>query len=263
MKEDLESIKELERIDPFDIPLDKYRSLTNNEKTRSLAYRIIMERLYELYAEWIENEFRKRRNEPARSLLVCDRKVIFSSKDEYGPSGKYIAEIEEKMGKPCYLLSEEPLIEEKVSWQDLGGGDYYPTIEIYLVNKNWHNQKVFKDGVKIRSDFDTGNSKYAVFNEDGCKMVGDKPEKVGFRRHLGRPYFYYLRSMKIGIKNEKVGRCLEKLVEGIDNWDDIRLNPYKIANPNRKGFVGRDLMLKLFVRIVLDPKAKESTWELL
>jgi hypothetical protein len=81
MKENLKSIEEyLERTDPFDIPLDKYRSLTNNEKTRSLVYRMVMERLYELYAEWIENEFRKRRNEPARSLLVCDRKVIFHLK---------------------------------------------------------------------------------------------------------------------------------------------------------------------------------------
>jgi len=69
--------------------------------------------------------------------------------------------------------------------------------------------------------------------------------------------------MKIGVKNEKVGRCLEKLVEGVDNWDDITKNPYKIANPNREGFVGRDLTLKLFVKIVLDPKAKESIWELL
>jgi len=53
------------------------------------------------------------------------------------------------MGKPCYLLSEEPLIEEKVSWQYLGEGDYYPTIEIYLGNKNWHNQKYLMMVLKL------------------------------------------------------------------------------------------------------------------
>jgi hypothetical protein len=43
----------------------------------------------------------------------------------------------------------------------------------------------------------------------------------------------------------------------------MRLNPYRIANPNREGFVGRDLMLKLLIRIVLNPKTKKSTWKLL
>jgi len=43
----------------------------------------------------------------------------------------------------------------------------------------------------------------------------------------------------------------------------MRLNPYKIANPNREGFVGRDLMLKLFLRITLDSSLRESVWELL
>jgi hypothetical protein len=57
--------------------------------------------------------------------------------------------------------------------------------------------------------------------------------------------------------------CLNKVIEGVDNWNDIRLNPYRIANPNREGFVGRDLMLKLLIRIVLNPKTKKSTWKLL
>ena len=76
-------------------------------------------------------------------------------------------------------------------------------------------------------------------------------------------YFSYLRNMKVGIKDERQGRCLEKVVEGIDFWDSIEWNPYKLANLYREGFVGRDIMLKLLVKVTLDPKFKESRWEVL
>jgi len=69
--------------------------------------------------------------------------------------------------------------------------------------------------------------------------------------------------MKIGVKDWRIGRCLEKTVEGVDNWNNVELNPYRLANPNREGFVGRDLMLKLLFRITLDPASRRSTWELL
>ncbi|MGB9717397.1 MAG: hypothetical protein ACPL4E_03005 [Thermoproteota archaeon] len=69
--------------------------------------------------------------------------------------------------------------------------------------------------------------------------------------------------MKLGIWNGQRGRCLSKIVGGVDNWDDVRLNPYKLANPRREGFVGRDLMLKLLFRITLDPSLKKSRWQLI
>lgn len=156
MKEDAKSIEEyLRNIDPFDIPLERYRSLINNDEYRSLANRIITERLYELYGDWIENEFKKRKE--IQSLLLCDKEVVLESKETYGPSSKYIVEIEEKIGKPSYLVGREALIEEKSMWSDLGNGDYYPTIEIYIGKIGWDDKDVFRRGIKIRSDFDTGN----------------------------------------------------------------------------------------------------------
>ncbi|MEM0327600.1 MAG: hypothetical protein QXN53_03450 [Thermoproteota archaeon] len=63
--------------------------------------------------------------------------------------------------------------------------------------------------------------------------------------HFGMPYSYYLRSMKIGITDGIRWRCLDKIVEGVDNWNGVESNPYKFANPKREEFVGRDLMLRL------------------
>ncbi|MEM0172256.1 MAG: hypothetical protein QXV57_06825 [Thermoproteota archaeon] len=258
--EDLETVeKYLESIDPFDIPLEKYRSLIN-DKSRSKLLHVIARRIYELHGEWIKEELKRRK---AESLLVCDKKVIAASKNRYGFTLRQITQAEDELGKPCYLLSGEALIEENAEWSRLGDEDYYPAIEVYLGKEEWSDESVFNKGVKVRSDFDTGNPEYAVFNEAYCRRILEEADGIGYGQHLGRGYSYYFRSMKIGIRDGEKGRCLTKIVEGVDNWSDIRLNPYIIANPNREGFVGRDLMLKLFFKITLDPALKRSSWKLL
>lgn len=68
--------------------------------------------------------------------------------------------------------------------------------------------------------------------------------------------------MKVGVKDAKNERCLSKTVEGVEEWDDVSKNPYKMVNPRREGFIGRDLMLQLLVRITLDPRQHASEWEL-
>ncbi len=259
--EDLKAIEEyLRNIDPFEISLNRYRSLVNNEESCGRVLHMIARRIYELHGDWINTELQKRN---AKSLLVCDKKVIASSKDRYEFSSRYVAQIEDELKKPCYPLSGETLIEEGVQWSGLEDEDYYPAVEVYLGNIRWDDEKVFDRGIKVRSDFDTGNPNYAVFDEATCRTIVKEAEGIGYGQHLGRGYSYYFRKMKVGMKNKKTGRCLEKSVEGVDNWNDMRLNPYKIANPNREGFVGRDLMLKLFLRITLDPSLRESVWELL
>jgi hypothetical protein len=87
-----------------------------------------------------------------------------------------------------------------------------------------------------------------------------KPVRISKK---GRRYFYFPRMMKVGITDRRRNRCLSKIVEGVDNWNKVELNPYKLANTNREGFIGRDLMLKLLFRITLDPALRRSTWELL
>lgn len=113
MEKNLKSIEEyLRSVDPFDIPLNMYRFLVNNDEYCSIVHHIIAKRIYELYGDWVKKEFTERR---AGSLVVCGKEVILTSKDRYGFSNKQIAEIENRLGKPCYLLSGEALIEERAS----------------------------------------------------------------------------------------------------------------------------------------------------
>lgn len=252
-------IKEyLSKIDPFDIPLETYKSLVTDDKHRTLANRIITERLYKLYGNWIYEEFTKRRR--AQSLVLCDKKIVLESEELYGP--KKLAQIETRIGKPCYLVGREALIEES-RWSNLEGDDYYPTLEIYIGSTDWSDDDVFKNGAKVTSDFDTGNPSRLVLNENICKRIVVESENIWRGIHLGQVYFSYLRNLKVGVKDESQGRCIEKIVEGVDDWNDLKWNPYKFANPTREGFGGRDIMLKLLLKITLDPESKESTWQFL
>lgn len=258
--EDLKTVEEyLKSVDPFDIPLDKYRELVYNKEYSRVANRIIVERLHKLHGDLIKKGFKKA---GAQSIVLCGGRVVYSSKKRYEPSDEEIRRMEEEMGKPCFVVTGEPLIEERSSWSYLDVEDYYPTIETYVGGIDWKDEDVFEKGVKVVCDFDTGNPEYMVLDEEVCRSV---VEEVPIRRigyHLGIPYSYYPRSMRIGVTDGIRKRCLDKIVEGVDSWQDIESNPYRIANPKREGFVGRDLMLKLFLKITLDPLSKESAWEL-
>lgn len=51
----------------------------------------------------------------ARSIVLCGGRVIYSSKKKYEPSDEEIRRMKEEMGKPCFVVTGEPLIEERKS----------------------------------------------------------------------------------------------------------------------------------------------------
>ena len=117
----------LQNTDPFEIALDYYKSLTSDEDW------LLTARLFSLYNDWIQAKFKEH---DAESLVLCGRRVVFSSSNRYEPTDEQISELEARMGKPCYVVAREPLIEERVGWLELPKGDYYPTLEIYLGNRD-------------------------------------------------------------------------------------------------------------------------------
>ena len=105
----------LGNIDPFEIPLDYYKSLTGDEDW------FLTNRLFSLYGNWIQTKFEEN---SAESLVLCNRKVVYASKNRYEPIDEWVTELEAKMGKPCYVVTREPLIEERARWSELQRGDY-------------------------------------------------------------------------------------------------------------------------------------------
>lgn len=253
-------IEEIKTADPFDLSLDLVQSLRNDE------YNSLIKRLYDIHGDWIR---RKLQETNAGLMVVCNRQVIHTSKDEYDFSANEVAkEHEQKVGKPCYIIGRQSLIEEQIAWSNLGersylrNGDFYPTIEFHLGREDWSEEKLFKEGISITSDFDTGNANTSAFDEDICRDIVDQPGMRMSKPHLTRMYIYNVRNMKIGIEAEGKRRSLTKPVEGVEDWDNSD-NPLKQINPQREGFVGRDLMLELLIKVILDPKEHISRWELL
>jgi len=106
----------LANIDPFKVPLDYYKSLTSDEDW------FLQTRLFSLYDVWIQSKFEEH---SAESLVLCNREVVFASKDRYEPTDEQVTELEAKMGKPCYVVTREPLIGERTGRSEIQRGDYY------------------------------------------------------------------------------------------------------------------------------------------
>lgn len=239
--------EELEAIpDPFDISISQRDSMSPEE----------IAALYDVVVERCKSLIREAFGRGARYITICDGKVVSLGSKE--PSDEEIRKLEETLGKVCYVLTED-MVEES-SWISIGLEDYYPTIQVYIGGIGWREEEVFEHGLLITSDFDTGNPDIAAFSSEDVERV-QPVEKMFIRRafHLGRTYNYYLAPLKIGIKDsEGAMRCIHKTCRSVLFWSKTEKNPFLLANPKRKGFVGRDLMLKFPLCITLSGKTKQS-----
>lgn len=100
--------------DPFELPIDLVKSLNDD------SYDMLIRRLYELHGSWIREKFKET---PAATLILCDRKVVYSSEEEYELVDEIARQIEAETKKPCYILSRAPIIEESCSWSEVRTGD--------------------------------------------------------------------------------------------------------------------------------------------
>lgn len=242
----LEAQKTPSLPDPFDIPFVERDSM--NPKQLSELY----DRLLEEHGTMVKRHLKK----GSRFIVLCDKRVVLSSDHEI--SDEDVRELEQKYGKVCYVITED-LIEES-SWIPLGDEDYYPAIEVILGRTDWGAEEIFDHGLRVIADFDTGNPDIAAFSDEELstlKVIA--PRTMRRAIHLGRYYDYYLLKVKIGIcdaSGEK--RCIEKTCRSTLFWREVERNPFLLANPNRKGFIGRDLLIRFPLNIVLSGKMKHS-----
>lgn len=92
-------IEYIEGVDPFEVSYDALKSKHADEYRSMLT-----NRFFEKYKYWIDEQFEKT---SAASLIVCDRHVVFASKDRYAPLFVDIDKIEQEHGKICYILTRE------------------------------------------------------------------------------------------------------------------------------------------------------------
>jgi hypothetical protein len=147
----------------------------------------------------------------SRYIVLCDGKIVYASNHE--PSDEEIRNMERNLGKVCYVLTEDPIEESR--WSPITDGDYYPTIDVFIGGINWGEEEVFHRGLKITSDFDTGNPDVAAFNNEDVNLIQPTTTYIMRRAfHLGRHYNYYLVTLKMGINDAKgIKRCITSIEE--------------------------------------------------
>ncbi|KPV64169.1 MAG: hypothetical protein AOA65_1054 [Candidatus Bathyarchaeota archaeon BA1] len=238
--------------DPFNIPFDRFMELSLEE------HRGLQENAYNVCKPLLMEAFNRR---GARHVVICDSKILYETKDPVDISAELILELLRKLQKPCYVFTSEDMVEES-PWFPLNAKDYYPTVRIHLGTYGWGNERVFGEGQRVDADFDTGNPFYKIFDDALGRKFLKHPEayEVRLGRHIGFAYRFYVRKVKIGVKDVNgVRRCLETLARFVLSWEK---SPLCLANPNRQGFLGRDLMLQLPLRLELDPIEKKTVLKL-
>ena len=240
--------------DPFTITPEQRDRLTA-EEVMSL-YDVIHRR----YGSLVKSAL----DQGARYIVLCDGNVVLTRNDAYGPSDEELRLLERKYGRACYVIGAD--VVEEAAWSPLPQGDYYPTLPIHLGLSDWSDQQVFKRGLTMDSDFDTGNPDVSAFSVEDLAKIGVKPPRPDEIRsdiHLNRPFYYAWRNLKVGAKDQKTRRSISKPCKCLLRWRDVGTNPFLLANPRRVGFVGRDIMLLLPLMVTLDAAERTTRITLL
>lgn len=231
--------------DPFELSLTERDALESEQ----------LSRLYDILLTKYGGLIKERLRAGSRFLVLCNGGVVHSSDHEV--SDEVLSNLERRYGKPCYAVTED--IVEEASWSALDD-DSYPTVQVFIGLTDWQDEQVFESGLRFVADFDTGNPDLAAFGQE--YLTGLKPSPMGALRrgiHLGRYYDYHVLEAKICMQDVNGRRrCAAKLCRSVMWWQRHEKNPFLLANPNRKAFVGRDLMMKFPFDILLSGKEKTS-----
>jgi hypothetical protein len=234
--------------DPFDIPASLSR------KIPTALYPCIFRIIKAKYARVIRRGLRK---PGARALLLCDRKVVATAQTPEEFELQEIRRIEHERDRVCFTYSEEDLVEE-CAWSSVGMDDAYPTLRIWLAPHGVTDAVLRDSGVEVVADFDTGNPRhprgYYAFDDTIRESARIGPGVPGAASHLGTGYYYTRTPAVVGTADEE-GRVRSHpaSVLFVPDWS---VSPFVRVNRERRGFVGREIMFGLLLRITLDPATR-------
>jgi len=106
-----------QETDPFEIPLADRNAMDPKE----------LSKLYDRLLAKYETTIKEALSSSARFLVLCDRKVVYSSDNEI--SDDVVSSLERRYGKTCYVVTEDTI--EEAAWSPVDD-DYYPTVSIFL-----------------------------------------------------------------------------------------------------------------------------------
>ncbi|MGI0024604.1 MAG: hypothetical protein ACREA4_05600, partial [Nitrososphaera sp.] len=130
---------------------------------------------------------------------------------------------------------------------------------LLLGEGNTPDSEIAKSFVKYDADFDTGNSFLKIFNGNLMPEVMKQFTNRDFRTAVHTSdveYSFFEKTMKLATydSSRKLHSTVDQ-VRLVKYWDTCSVLE---NNKNRIGFVGRDMLRKLGIRITLDPHTKTT-----
>ncbi|KPV65318.1 MAG: hypothetical protein AOA65_0263 [Candidatus Bathyarchaeota archaeon BA1] len=242
--------------DPFELDIS-WTQLTVKEKDQLLSS------LESFHSKLIERAFKE---SPEATVIVLSKGTVVKVYADF-ISLEELRTLEKKYGAICIpIVNQRKFIIEESTWSDLTAerkGDYYPTVPIVVGDEPGSDPAVFQKGIRATADFDTGNwGVFALPIETCRKIVPIKAEEILFAgRHLERRYYFAVKRLKIGVEDiDGHRRTILKQAFCVEDWLN---SPLTATNPNRKAFIGRDVMLDFPFEAYLNPLMHRTTIRLL
>ena len=229
------------------LTLEEYERLSLKERA------MLQRRLKKQNHDWLQKKFAEL---DAAWLVVIGGQVIASGKTlKTEPMPPELLKINRQTGKfPFVFINDDFLtIEEGGStWHSTGDpGDYYPTLPVTLSSTS----KV----VEVVGDFDTGASHsfidYNFLLSQNLIMpeVGEHPKTS---QHLNRSYEYVAKFLRFQLSSKTdERRALEAKICCVLDWHE---SPFVKINPKRVALVGRDILLELKPKVLLDFEKRQT-----
>jgi hypothetical protein len=229
------------------LTLEEYERLSVEERCK------LKQRLKEQNHHWLQEKFSAPRT---AWLAVIDGEVIASGKTLKDlPLAKQNVEISRRTGKfPFIFINDDfMLIEESGStWHETNDpGDFYPTLPVTLISAS--------TAIEIIGDFDTGaaqtfaNYDFLASRNLIRSEIGDDYDSS---RHLSRSFNYVTKPLHFKLFS-KSGKTydLQTNINCVLNW---HASPFIKINPQRVALIGRDLLLALKPKVLLDFEKRQT-----
>jgi len=221
--------------------LEEHKKLSIKERA------LRKQRLKEQNHRWLRKQFSML---GAAWLVVVDGQIIASGKSlKNRPMQPQILEICRRTGKfPLVFINDDfMLIEESASvWRATKDpGDFYPTIPVTLSS----NSGV----VELVGDFDTGAAQtFADYDYLISKniILPEVEDDYEISRHLGQTYHCVAKfiHLKLSSKSGDI-RTFQAAINCVLDW---RTSPFVKINPIRVALIGRDVLIELKPKVLLD-----------
>lgn len=236
------------KTDPFSVSLADFLRMSSDQ-TRRLQSEV---------GATFRNLLQRKWKDGAKQVIICEGEIVYETSDEEEIISEIIDERARIRDKPCYAFSAPAAIEES-AWSQVDGDDYYPTLNVEIAPVETVEGVEQQTPLNIVADFDTGNQMTKLFSAEQVGTLLGPINDMHWEQTESGPWghYRYIRKPATLRVRDETGqthqlRCSVQLVE---KWETSNVRKW---NRNRRGFVGRDVMRRLLLRIELDPATRRT-----